>query len=275
MPVNPAVNALFAMPLDNFTCRMERFIRIRQAASRVIPATAAFCDVHEAIFRHRRITVSAQSYADAASSCTPTATLQQSTAGHPGLSGNIIKHIPRSARSHCAVQLITTIKEIIAQPEDVTMWSQLLNYGEKLLLVPPRYGRKHNIAFNVVKKRKMDATPTAAVHKPTRLHSTPRSDEGSALATVVRSKLEDSNIRAAFRIVCSYEKPALNNGATLDALRQRQRHPPASANRTEVPDPSSPRSTMCSLLVTTLSKPSAHFRQVQQQVQMAYSRKIC
>ena len=42
-------------------------------------------------------------------------------------------------------------------------------------------------------------------------------------------KLEDGNIRAAVRIVCSDEKPALNNDATLDALRQR--HPPASANR--------------------------------------------
>jgi len=120
---------------------------------------------------------------------------QLSTLGHPSLSGNIIKHIPRSARPHCAAQLITTIKEVIAQPEDVTMWSRLLNYGEKLLLVPPRSGRKHNIA-NVVKKRTMDATPTAAVHKPTRPHSTPRSDEGSALTTAVRSKLEDGNIRA-------------------------------------------------------------------------------
>jgi len=49
-------------------------------------------------------------------------------------------------------------------------------------------------------------------------------------------KLEDGNIRPSVRIVCSDEKPALNNDATLDALRQR--HPPASANRTEVPDPS-------------------------------------
>jgi len=120
---------------------------------------------------------------------------QQSTLGHPSLSGNIIKHIPRSPRPHYAAQLITTIKQVIIQPEDVTVWSQLLNYSEKLLLVPPRSGRKHNIA-NVVKKRTMDATPTAAVHKPTRPHSTPRSDEGSALTTAVRSKLEDGNIRA-------------------------------------------------------------------------------
>ena len=191
---------------------------------------------------------------------------QQSMLGHPSLSGNIIKHIPRSARPHCAAQLITAIKEVIAEPEDVTVWSQLLNYSEKLLLVPPRSGRKHNIA-NVVKRRTMDATPTAAVHKPTRPHSSPRSDEGSALATAVRSKLEDGNIRAAVRIVCSDEKPALNNDATLDALRQR--HPPASANRTEVPD----LSTFSAVCVT--GKPSAHFRQVQQQVQMAYARNIC
>jgi len=34
----------------------------------------------------------------------------QSKLVHPSLSGNIIKHIPRSARPHCAAQLATTIK---------------------------------------------------------------------------------------------------------------------------------------------------------------------
>jgi len=51
----------------------------------------------------------------------------------------------------------------------------------------------------------------------------------------VRLKLEDGNIRAAVRIIYSDEKPALTNDVTLDALRQR--HPPASVNRSVVPDP--------------------------------------
>jgi len=52
------------------------------------------------------------------------------------------------------------------------------------------------------------------------------------LSMAVRSKLEDGNIRAAVRIICSDEKPTLTDDATLDALRQR--HPPASVDRSVV-----------------------------------------
>ena len=153
---------------------------------------------------------------------------------HPNLSGNIIKHIPRSARPHCATQLTAAIKKITAQPEDSTTWSRLLNYGEQILQAPARSGHKHNVA-NAMKKRTMDTTSTAAVHQSTRSRSKTHLDEGAALAMAVRSKLEDGNIRAAVRIICSDEKPASNNDATLQALRER--HPPAAADRITLPDP--------------------------------------
>jgi len=158
----------------------------------------------------------------------------QSKLEHPSLSGNIIKHIPRSARPHCAAQLATTIKKIISYPEDSNTWILLLNFGEKLLLAPPRSRRKYNIA-NVMKTRTIEATPIVAVHKPASSRLPARSD-GLELSMAVRSKLEDGNIRAAVRIICSDEKPALTNDATLDALRQR--HPPTSVDRSVVPDPS-------------------------------------
>jgi len=43
---------------------------------------------------------------------------QRTTVDHPDLPGNIIKHIPRSARLYCAVQLTKAIKIVIAQPDD-------------------------------------------------------------------------------------------------------------------------------------------------------------
>ena len=52
----------------------------------------------------------------------------------------------------------------------------------------------------------------------------------------VRSKLEDGNIRGGVHIICSDEKPAVSNVATLKALRER--HPPALADFAAVPDPS-------------------------------------
>ena len=154
----------------------------------------------------------------------------QSKLEHPSLSGNIIKHIPRSARPHCAAQLATTIKKIISYPEDSNTWILLLNFGEKLLLAPPRSRRKYNIA-NVMKTRTIEATPIVAVHKPASSRLPARSD-GLELSMAVRSKLEDGNIRAAVRIICSDEKPTLTDDATLDALRQR--HPPASVDRSVV-----------------------------------------
>jgi len=156
---------------------------------------------------------------------------------HPNLSGNIIKHIPRSARPHCATQLTAVIKKIAAQPDDTTAWSRLLNYGKQLLLVPPRAGRKHNVA-NILKKRTVDtfSTSTTAAHQPSRPPATASVDDRQALSAAVRSKLEDGNIRAAVRIICSEEKPAANNDATLKALRER--HPPAAVDFAAVPDPS-------------------------------------
>jgi hypothetical protein len=53
---------------------------------------------------------------------------------------------------------------------------------------------------------------------------------------MVRSKLEGGNIKAAVRVLCSDDKPAPKSQATLDALRRR--HPAASADRCNLPNPS-------------------------------------
>ena len=50
----------------------------------------------------------------------------------------------------------------------------------------------------------------------------------------MRAKLEDGNVKAAVRIISSDEKPAPDDAATLNSLRQR--HPPAPADRREVPE---------------------------------------
>ena len=93
---------------------------------------------------------------------------QRTTVDHPDLPGNIIKHIPRSARLHCTVQLTKAIKIVIAQPDDTAAWSSLLDYDKLLLLAPPRSGRKHNVA-NVLKKRTMDAVCLRVPGLPTSL----------------------------------------------------------------------------------------------------------
>jgi hypothetical protein len=88
-----------------------------------------------------------------------------------------------------------------------------------MLLAPSRAGRKHNLV-NILKKRSADnllESPPVS-HAQSYFRS---NDESSASAAAVRSKLEDSNSNAAFRILCSDDKPVPIDQATLDALRRR------------------------------------------------------
>ena len=137
---------------------------------------------------------------------------------HPQLQGGVVKHIPRSARPHCAGQLITAIHKILADPDNPRNWTSLLDYGRLLLLIPIRSGRKHNIA-SVIKKRSIDEpTGTSPPTRPLQARQ-PRHDN-TTLAAAVRAKLEDGNIKAAVRIISSEEKPAPDDAAKLNSLRQ-------------------------------------------------------
>ena len=55
---------------------------------------------------------------------------------HPTKRGPIIKHIPKSARQHCASKQKSTLDNINNNPNDMTAWSKLLNYGNNMLLAP-------------------------------------------------------------------------------------------------------------------------------------------
>ena len=150
---------------------------------------------------------------------------------HPLIQGNVIKHIPRSARPHCAAQLTAVINKVIADFKNVSAWSYLLQYSQMMLLAPPRAGHRHNLA-NVLKKRSADNLSDS----PPASHFRSHRDESAALAAAVRGKLEDGNIKAAVRILCSDDKPAPNDQATLDALQRR--HPNAPDDRCNLPNPS-------------------------------------
>ena len=60
-------------------------------------------------------------------------------------------------------------------------------------------------------------------------------DDNQNLASIVTSKIEDGNIKAAIRIMLSDDRPAENNAETLQLLTER--HPPAAPNRRQIPDP--------------------------------------
>jgi len=93
---------------------------------------------------------------------------------HPTYTGPIIKHIPRSARQHIAAELSSVLHHIISNPDDVSNWSTLLEFGSTMLRAPPRAGRRHNLA-SLLNKRSMsmmssnltDITSTVTVSQPT------------------------------------------------------------------------------------------------------------
>src|SRR5215467_9303242 len=57
------------------------------------------------------------------------------------------------------------------------------------------------------------------------------------LSRAVTSKMEDGNIKAALRLLCSEDKPAESTDATLAAMIFK--HPAAAAIKVAVPDPAS------------------------------------
>ena len=152
---------------------------------------------------------------------------------HPHIR-NLIKHIPRSARPYCAAQLTTVVNNVNADYNNVSAWSRLLQYGQTMLLAPPRTGRRHNLA-NILKKRSVDDLLELPPVSHAQSRFRPNQDDSSTLAAAVRSKLEDGNIKAAVRIICSDDKPAPNDQATLESLQRR--HPAAPVDGNILPNP--------------------------------------
>jgi hypothetical protein len=112
-----------------------------------------------------------------------------------------------------------------------------MNFGYAVLRKPRRTGRRHNLT-SVIKKRVADYeegspdmdSPTEAVRGRTR-------DAEAQLSAAVTAKIEDGNIKAAIRMLCSEEKPAVDIEAAF--LKLQERHPPAPADRHPFPDPGS------------------------------------
>ena len=97
-------------------------------------------------------------------------------------------------------------------------------------------GAARNLA-NVVLKRlsACNDKPTSQSIPPRRpTRSKHQNNDDSHLATAITNKLEAGSFRAAIRLLCSEDKPALNNTETLETLRAK--HPPAAQDRKQAYD---------------------------------------
>jgi len=166
-------------------------------------------------------------------------TSNTSSLTHPKVDYPIIKHIPKSARPACGAALSSLLHRIAQSPDDLTAWSSLFHFSGNTLSKPPRGGKKHNLA-SVIKKRADDAlhnviggstisSPPILVNLPPPLR---KSDDARSLATRISAKIEDGNVRAAVRIICSEDSEAVADQDPL--LKLEDKHPSAPINRSLV-----------------------------------------
>ena len=137
---------------------------------------------------------------------------------HPLPSGGLIKHIPKSARPACASLLSSRLNSIVTQPNNQEAWRSLLNFGGSILRKPARTGKRHNLT-SIIKKRTIDGEAGLIDVRP--LSSAPlrkKMNADALLAAAVTAKVEDGNIKAAIRILCSEEKPATDVKASYEKL---------------------------------------------------------
>lgn len=140
--------------------------------------------------------------------------------------GGVIKHIPKSARSACATHLAALLRAATDHPEAEENWFAVMNWSSSILQPPTRGGKRHNVS-NTIRKR--IAEFSSSTPPPSGVRGTSRQrklDPQTTLAQAISTKLEDGNLRAAIRLVCSDDTPAAPSRETLASLEAK--HPSAS-----------------------------------------------
>jgi hypothetical protein len=129
------------------------------------------------------------------------------------------------------------INKVNTDSDNLESWTSLLNFGKCVLRKPARTGKRHNLA-NIIKKRtSSDLGLGTPIDDPPTCQE-PRSrkrDAESVLAAAVTAKIEDGNIKAAIKILCSDDKPAADSEETY--IKLLERHPAPPPGRGPAPDP--------------------------------------
>src|SRR5260221_525913 len=61
---------------------------------------------------------------------------------HPSLSQGLVKHVPKAARPICCSLLAERLRKITADTDDTSCWADLLDFGQQILINPPRAGKR-------------------------------------------------------------------------------------------------------------------------------------
>ena len=123
----------------------------------------------------------------------------------------LVSRIPRAARPACRELLTQILRRIVSSPNDKSAWRELLHFGPVILAKPKRGGVNRNLS-NVINKRTASWDTGVLEVDPAQQtvnSAAKRMSDTSRLAAAVTSKIEAGNFKAAIRIVCSEDTPAL------------------------------------------------------------------
>ena len=139
--------------------------------------------------------------------------------------------------------MINIINKILSDPEKIESWQNLLAFSAIVLEQPNRGGKRHNLT-SCLKKRTSEFY-SSLPNKVNDLfdqntsdrHQTRRKSpkDGHTMAAAVAAKIEEGNIRAATRILCSGDAPAPVNETTFKELCSK--HPSPPPDRPPIPVP--------------------------------------
>ena len=139
--------------------------------------------------------------------------------GHPPRLVPVIKRIPKSARKVCAQLLSLLISDVVCNVDSAEKWNNLMNFSTQILLKPKRGGKRRNLCKLI--SDRVSKWPRGLVEEKSTAGCKVASRNLSGdqiLAKAVMAKIEDGNIRAAVRIICSDDAQASDSPETRGAL---------------------------------------------------------
>src|SRR6218665_2319292 len=130
-----------------------------------------------------------------------------------------MKHIRKQPDSPAHKPWRTSCRRLSVTQTTLKKWHQLLRFAPSVLAQPPCAGRRRNMA-NVVKKRidNKGYTTEEDGNAEDESGSRRKVDQHQLFLAAVNAKMEEGNIRAVSRILCSQDRPT---EATFDSLASR------------------------------------------------------
>ena len=149
----------------------------------------------------------------------------------------VLKRVPKASRIPAAEKLASTLQQVLANPDNIPKWTDLLLFTYSCFGVPGQRGGKRHLSSLTSKVNQAIANfPT--VYPPDSAgvrHSPKRRTKPDDLAARVSSKIEDGDIRGAIRLAASDAVLAPFDDVTAAALQTK--HPARSMSDAPAPPP--------------------------------------